>query len=121
MQVGARYYDPATGSFLTRDIDLSQLAYVYCGDDPINYLDPTGHFKASLKLRQWSKFIGGVMVGVATFVDMPPRVAAVVGVTGTILYLYGDDPETIDSIITWFQNHPWMPNPPPGAGPPSIY
>ena len=43
MQVGARYYDPATGSFLTRDTDLSQLAYVYCGDDPINMLDPSGH------------------------------------------------------------------------------
>ena len=43
MQVGARYYDPATGSFLTRDTDLSQLAYVYCGDDPIDRLDPSGH------------------------------------------------------------------------------
>ena len=31
MQVGDRYYDPATGSFLTRDADLSQLAFVYCG------------------------------------------------------------------------------------------
>ena len=43
MQVGARYYDRATGSFLTRDTDLSQLAYVYCGDDPIDRLDPSGH------------------------------------------------------------------------------
>ena len=44
MQVGARYYDPATGSFLKRDTDLSQLAYVYCGDDPIDRLDPSGHW-----------------------------------------------------------------------------
>ncbi len=43
MQVGARYYDPATGSFLTRDTDLSQLAYVYCGEDPIDNVDPSGH------------------------------------------------------------------------------
>ena len=43
MQVGARYYNPATGSFLTRDTDLSQLVYVYCGDDPIDRLDPSGH------------------------------------------------------------------------------
>ena len=43
MQVGARYYDPATGSFLTRETDLNQLAYVYCGDDPIDKLDPSGH------------------------------------------------------------------------------
>lgn len=31
LQVGATYYDPAVGSFLTRDTNLSQLAYVYCG------------------------------------------------------------------------------------------
>jgi len=43
MQMGARYYDPATGSFLTRDTDLSQLTYVYCGDDPIDRVDPSGH------------------------------------------------------------------------------
>ena len=43
MQVGARYYDPATGSFLTRDTDLSQLAYVYCEDNAANEVDPTGN------------------------------------------------------------------------------
>ena len=48
MQVGARYYDPATGSFLTRDTDLNQLAYVYCGDDPIDKVDPSGHGPLSL-------------------------------------------------------------------------
>ena len=44
MQVGARYYDPTTGSFLTRDTDLNQLAYLYCWDDPIDRLDPSGHW-----------------------------------------------------------------------------
>jgi RHS repeat-associated protein len=54
MQVGARYYDPATGSFLTRDTDLSQLAYVYCGDDPINLLDPNGHWPHWMNIaRYW--------------------------------------------------------------------
>ncbi len=43
MEVGARYYDPSTGSFLTRDRDLGQLAYVYCWDDPIDKVDPRGH------------------------------------------------------------------------------
>jgi RHS repeat-associated protein len=42
--VGARYYDPAVGRFITRDTDLSQFAFVYCNGDPVNYLDPSGHF-----------------------------------------------------------------------------
>jgi len=62
MQVGARYYDPTTGSFLTRDTDLSQLAYVYCGDDPIDKLDPSGH-------GPWGEIlpiIGGAIGGALT-------------------------------------------------------
>ncbi len=42
---GARYYDPSVGRFLTRDpvgyaggINL----YTFCGNNPINYADPSG-------------------------------------------------------------------------------
>ncbi len=42
-KVGARYYDPAVGSFLTRDTDLSQSPYAYCDGDPVNFTDPSGH------------------------------------------------------------------------------
>lgn len=40
----ARYYDPATGQFLTRDPlnDLTQETYSYAGDSPTNNIDPTG-------------------------------------------------------------------------------
>jgi RHS repeat-associated protein len=41
--VGARYYDAQTGSFISRDTDLSQLPYGYCNDDPVNAVDPSGH------------------------------------------------------------------------------
>ena len=45
-QMGARYYDPALGRFISRDptgyagsgINL----YAYCGDNPLVYTDPTG-------------------------------------------------------------------------------
>lgn len=40
----ARYYDPATGQFLTRDpleTDTRQ-PYAYAGNSPTNYVDPTG-------------------------------------------------------------------------------
>ncbi len=43
MKVGARYYDPQTGSFITRDTYLDQKPYLYCEHDPVNGVDPTGH------------------------------------------------------------------------------
>ena len=42
-KVGARYYDPEFGCFLTRDTELGQKPYVYCDSDPINFSDPSGH------------------------------------------------------------------------------
>lgn len=40
----ARYYDPATGQFLTRDplSAVTREPYGYTGNDPINGIDPTG-------------------------------------------------------------------------------
>ena len=42
-KVGARYYDATYGRFITRDTDLSQSPYAYCGGDPVNSDDPSGH------------------------------------------------------------------------------
>jgi RHS repeat-associated protein len=47
--LNARYYDPALGRFLSPDtwdptnpgVDINR--YAYAGNDPINFLDPTGH------------------------------------------------------------------------------
>ena len=48
----ARYYDPSTGRFLTPDTlmgqlndPLSQNLYVYCSNNPVFYIDPSGHIK----------------------------------------------------------------------------
>lgn len=40
----ARYYDPTTGQFLTRDpaVATTREAYGYAGNDPINWTDPSG-------------------------------------------------------------------------------
>jgi uncharacterized protein RhaS with RHS repeats len=42
----ARYYDPSTGQFLSRDplVALTQSAYGYVGDNPLNATDPSGLF-----------------------------------------------------------------------------
>ena len=41
-----RYYDPATGQFLSVDAKVQQTleAYLYAGDDPVNRIDPSGMF-----------------------------------------------------------------------------
>ena len=51
-KVGARYYDPTFGCFLTRDTDLSQKPYAYCDGDPVNFSDPSGHDKKKKPLPQ---------------------------------------------------------------------
>ncbi len=41
--LGHRYYDSSTGRFLTRDpIKDGRNWYVYCGNDPVSQVDPTG-------------------------------------------------------------------------------
>ncbi|MDD4049175.1 MAG: RHS repeat-associated core domain-containing protein, partial [Clostridia bacterium] len=47
----ARYYDPVVGRFITKDSyegdianPLSLNQYTYCHNDPVNYIDPSGHW-----------------------------------------------------------------------------
>lgn len=42
----ARFYDPATGQFLTRDPlgPMAGVPYGYANDSPVNYTDPSGQF-----------------------------------------------------------------------------
>ena len=42
--IGARYYDAQVGRFISRDTYLDQKPYLYCEHDPVNHLDPSGHF-----------------------------------------------------------------------------
>jgi RHS repeat-associated protein len=48
----ASYYDPSVGRFLSEDpIQSAESAYVYVGNDPVNYVDPEGLSRAKVCLN----------------------------------------------------------------------
>ncbi|MFB0533650.1 MAG: RHS repeat-associated core domain-containing protein, partial [Anaerolineae bacterium] len=67
----ARWYDPATGRFLTRDpfpglamLPTTQHPYVYVGNNPVNLVDPSGNIAPILLAIGVGAAIGGVGGGV---------------------------------------------------------
>ena len=85
-----RYYDSITGRFLTPD-DPSYLGangdllsfnlYAYCSNNPVMYVDPTGHFP-----------IVAVLIGIA--------IGAAIGFMGTVVADYVDDGEVFNGSIS---------------------
>jgi len=66
----ARYYDPEIGRFISADTIVqapydpqSLNRYSYCRNNPINYIDPTGHSWFS---KWWGKLVGAIAGVVAT-------------------------------------------------------
>lgn len=54
----ARWYDPATGRWISKDpigINGGLNMYVFCGNDPVNFIDPFGLLPKALKdaLKGW--------------------------------------------------------------------
>ena len=62
--LSARYYDPSTASFLTKDpanADGEESPYQYCGGDPVGKVDPSGEAFARFdgkRFRMW-RWLGG--------------------------------------------------------------
>ena len=88
---GARYYDPTIGRFITADTIVQEPynpqtlnRYSYCGNNPINYVDPTGHSWFSKFFKNLGKaiagnpgaFIAGLVVGLFTAWAMGPLIAS---------------------------------------------
>jgi RHS repeat-associated protein len=82
----ARFYDPATGQFLTRDPaeELTRQPYAYAGDDPVNSVDPSGETPAAAACAATAAIpvVGEVTCGAAVVTG----VAAGAALAGSLLF-----------------------------------
>jgi RHS repeat-associated protein len=87
----ARYYDPATGQFMSRDplVVLTGEAYGYVGDNPLNEVDPLGLCVAGLfgNHCKHGLTLAGTLGGIAEATG----VVAVVGVVAAAAVLAGPE------------------------------
>ena len=91
-----RYYDPEIGRFLNMD-DISYAdpeqfhglnLYAYCGNDPVNYVDPTGHEWWEFWKWDWAKIGGWILVGAMTLIGGLGAIAGtfvIGGIAGAII------------------------------------
>ena len=69
--LNARYYDPEDGRFMTEDSYRGEIMnpetghlYVYCANNPVNYVDPSGHFLVSTAVLV-GVGVGGIVGAIA--------------------------------------------------------
>ena len=86
MYLRARYYDPATGQFISRDplTAMTGAPYSYVDGNPLNYTDPLGLIKwgkvfSTRNLKVAALGLGVLALGVAT-AGYAPAVLAVVSI-----------------------------------------
>ena len=86
----ARYYDPGVGRFLQKDPHPGELddpstvvnSYAYCGNNPLNYVDPSGELFFLIPI--FAAFLGSV-IGTA----VAGAVVGAIGLTGIAAVLAG--------------------------------
>ena len=66
--MGERWYDPQAGRFISRDPVFSENLYAYCGNDPINSVDPEGRVLEDVndvadKMKSPYKYKGTIVKG----------------------------------------------------------
>jgi len=87
MKVGARYYDPKIGRWIQKDPILSGFNWwVYCENDPVNGVDPSGEVTDPLS------YLGELFAQLAEYIPTPILVPVAIVLGAVIAY------ETIDTV-----------------------
>ncbi|MEW6665592.1 MAG: RHS repeat-associated core domain-containing protein [Thermodesulfobacteriota bacterium] len=86
----ARLYDPVIGRFISADTIVPDFSnpqdldrYAYCGNNPLNTIDPTGHFSIGKFFKIFAVAVVAAVVTVVTYGAALPAVAAAMGVATT--------------------------------------
>ncbi len=95
-----RYYDPETGRFISQDsIDYAEPEtinglnlYAYCGNNPVMFEDPTGHWS-------WKKFWKGVAKVVAAVAVVAVITAATVFTAGAAAMALGATTAVVNAVV----------------------
>ena len=102
--MNARFYDPSTGRFLSQDTYFgsayqpwTQHLYSYCGNNPANYVDPTGHTPGLLAALAGVGAYKAAAAAVAFVASIPVVVKAVERVTDTF-------DNVVDNIKKWLND-----------------
>jgi RHS repeat-associated protein len=73
----ARYFNPLSGRFLTKDTDEGDPAapetlhrYVYAGSEPVDHLDPTGHNSITQSLLKIGAWVAGTVMALGETVRL---------------------------------------------------
>ena len=94
--LSSRYYDPEVGRFISSDsiIDIRGVntinLYAYCGNNPVNYSDPSGHLFLGTIV---GGIVGGIFGGLGALVSGKSVKAGIVSgaMTGAIIGFLGDN------------------------------
>ena len=109
----ARYYDAETGRFTQQDgwsyavpgFLLSLNLYTYCGNDPVNHIDPSGHFLKKLgnKIKNTASAIGNSILQVASSAVKTVK-RTVNNIVSNVKTLVNGVADGIGSAISWAKN-----------------
>ena len=119
--MGARYYDPMTGRFISPDTIVPDPAnpqslnrYAYALNNPISYVDPTGHVPVAVAVAIFSAVAEAAAFVVATAPTWAPAMAWMgAGLTAVGYFTHNPTLSTIGAVMLGFASGYYMPT---GAG-----
>ncbi len=94
LYLNARFYDPQTGRFISRDTYRGERndagtwhLYLYCANNPVNYVDPSGHYAQAIYYSANVYRVVASAAKVGAFVSGPGGVVLVITVLlGVTIY-----------------------------------
>ncbi|MHB1462242.1 MAG: RHS repeat-associated core domain-containing protein [Armatimonadota bacterium] len=93
IMMGERWYDPQVGRFISRDPVFSENLYAYCGNNPVNAVDPEGRLSFGFDHNAFGMcgllFGGGWIFGHYESIGTDSNGDLVVGVTGYAGFITG--------------------------------